>query len=469
MTFSSMEFLLYFLPLFFFFYALTPKEYKNLTLLIGSVIFYVQGRPEYLAVLFISICVNFWFGWELQPTGKKKSRKKSSKKKKNSEINKSEKKKEKLTRRELTLIVLVVLDAAVLCGFKLFGQGMPLGMSFYTFQVISYLVDVYRGDVQREESFLCFLVYLMMFPKMGSGPITEYGAVKKELKEREVSPEKLQEGLKIFVLGLAAKVLLADRLGILWNDLQVAGYEGITTALAWIGSIAFSLKLYFDFYGYSLMAVGLGKMVGFDLPDNFRTPYLSRSVKEFYRRWHMTLGQWFLKYVYIPLGGSRKGEGRTIVNLLIVWLLTGFWHGSGANYILWGLFLGLCIIGERLLGKVIPGEKIKVLPHLYLWVVIPVSWMFFAITDLSQLQIYLERMFGFGEAVNVNPMDWYLKLKTYGYLLAAGVLCSSGLVEVVFGKFKNKWWMNLLLTALFWLCVWRVLREGNNPFMYLNF
>lgn len=468
MAFSSMEFLLYFLPIFFLFFWLTPVAYRNITLLAGSLIFYAQGSREYFAVLLVSILINFLISQKLEPV--KKKRKKRRKKK--AEDSQEENKKfiiKDITRRDILFWLAVAADAGVLCWFKLAGQGMPQGMSFYTFQVISYLADVYRGEVAKEQSPFRFLLYLTMFSKMGSGPITLYGDVKEELKETEVTAEKLQEGMKLFVLGLAAKVLLADRLGILWNDLQVKGYESITTGLAWIGAYAYSLKLYFDFYGYSFMAVGLGKMTGFQLPDNFQTPYMSRSVKEFYRRWHITLGRWFWKYVYVPLGGSRKGEWRTIFNLLVVWLLTGFWHGASLNFLIWGLFLCACIILERQVARFIPEGKGKVLPHLWLWIVIPVSWMCFAITDLSQLQIYLGRMTGLVAAVNENGRDWLMALQDYWGWLLAGILCSSGMAEWIFQKWKNRFWMNLLLTAVFWFCVWRVLIEGNNPFMYLNF
>lgn len=460
MFFGSMEFLFYFLPVFFLIYGLTPKEYKNLTLLSGSLVLYSQGKPAYLFVILAMACLNFRIGRKLQPTEKRRSTK--DKEKAGNSRSKSKKNK-------YLFFFSVAGNAAVLCAFKLKGGDMPLGFSFYTFQTISYLVDVYRGEVSGEQSLVRFLVYLLMFPKAGSGPITAYGDVKRELAKRRVTAEGFQTGLKILTIGLAMKVLLADRLGFLWNDLKVTGYESISLKLAWIGAFTFSLKLYFDFYGYSLMAVGLGRMVGFHLPGNFRTPYLSGSVREFYRRWHITLGKWFCKYVYIPLGGSRRGGVRTVINLLVVWLLTGFWHGTGANYLIWGMFLGVCIIAERGLAKLFPTWRPRILSHLYLWFVIPISWVCFAIADLPQLQIYLSRMFGIGEAVNVNPQDWYLALQKYGGYLAAGLFCSLGVIELVFKRWKNRLWMNLILAAVFWYCAWRVLTEGNNPFMYLDF
>lgn len=458
MIFGSMKFLFYFLPVFFLAYGLTPKEYKNLTLLAGSLVMYSQGKTEYLLVVLAMTCLNYVFGLALEPREKSRRRKDREK-----EGNSGRKKNKGL------FVIAVAGNAAVLCFFKLKGGDMPLGLSFYTFQAISYLVDVYRGETAGERNLVSFLVYLLMFPKSASGPITAYGDIKRELWDRRVTAEGFQTGLKLLTVGLALKVLLADRLGYLWNDLMVTGYESITWKLAWIGAFAYSLKLYFDFYGYSLMAVGLGRMLGFHLPENFRLPYLSGSVREFYRRWHITLGTWFRKYVYIPLGGSRRGACRTVINLLAVWLLTGFWHGTGMNYLIWGMFLGMCVILERGFSRLFPKSRLGALSHLYLWFVIPISWMCFAITDLPQLQIYLGRMFGIGEAVNANPQDWYMALRQYGGYLAAGFLCSLGVIEAAFRKWKNRFWMNLLLAAVFWYCAYRVLMEGNNPFMYLNF
>lgn len=458
-NFYSMDFLFYFLPLFFLFYGLTPREYKNMTLLSGSLFFYAQGKPIYLCVILISACLNFWIGCRLEPVRK---RSKGNRRKNTGDDR-------KLNSRYLLFFLAVACNAAILAAFKFRRQGMPLGLSFYTFQVISYLADVYRGEVPREESLTRFLTYLLMFPKMGSGPITPYEDVRSGLADRRVTAEGFQTGIKLFTLGMASKVLLADRLGILWNNLQVTGYESISWKLAWLGAVAFSLHLYFDFHGYSLMAVGLGKMLGFDLPENFRTPYMARSVRDFYRRWHITLGRWFWKYIYVPLGGSRKGEARTAINLLIVWLLTGFWHGISGNFVLWGIFLGFCIIMERWIFRIVDLEKSVIFSRFYLWLVIPVSWMFFAITDLSQLQLYLGRMFGLTPGINVNARDWYLSIREFGGLLLAGMICSTGIAEKIFEKWKNRFWMDLVLAALFWFCVWRVLQGGNNPFRYLNF
>lgn len=440
MDFIDVRFYLYFLPVFFVAYAAMPHKAKNWVLLAGSALFYAWGEPRFLAVLPASIVFNFLFGRLLEAHPKKG-----------------------------ILWVGILANFSMLFYYKLMGDGIPLGLSFYSFQAVAYLADVWKREISSERRLDRFALFLGMFPKLGSGPITPYGSLGAELRERRVSLQGFQEGLQLLVLGLSAKVLLADRLEILWHDVGVAGYESISWRHAWLGAIGYSLKLYFDFYGYSLMAVGLGRMMGFDLPNNFNVPYLARSVRDFYRRWHVTLGEWFRKYVYIPLGGSRRGEGRTVVNLLAVWLLTGSWHGTGLHFLLWGIFLWCCIVLERQAEKVAIARKLRILPRLYLWFVIPISWMLFAIPDLSQLQTYLCRMFGLGEAVNGNPLDWLLALQRHGGALLIAAACASGAVEQAHRKWKDAIWLNLILAGLFWLCIWKLMRQGSNPFLYVNF
>lgn len=464
MIFSSIEFLLCFFPVFLLFYSLTPQKLKNVTLLTGSLIFYAFGDIRYLPLLMVSILFNFYIGRNMTGLGRRKGtygkHKRRRIKKKNRQL--------------LTAAVIVNIGVLILAKYVFGKTGLPLGISFYTFQVLSYLIDVYREEQKKELSFMRFAIYISMFPQLVSGPIVAYGEVRRELQDREFSAETLQEGLKIFTVGLAAKVLLADRIGILWHDVQVTGFESISTPLAWLGAVAFSLKIYFDFYGYSLMAVGLGRMFGFNLPQNFREPYMAVTVRDFYRRWHVTLGRWFCKYIYIPLGGNRRGELRTVLNLLAVWILTGIWHGSTANFLIWGIMLWLLIVLERQsealgISKVFDRGILKAIPHLYLWAVIPVTWMCFAITDVSQLQVYLGRMFGFVQGIRVSAGDWKRALETYWYLFGAGFLAATPMVKKLFRRWKDNPAGIIILAALFWLCVWRLQVEGQNPFMYSNF
>lgn len=463
MVFSSIEFLLWFLPVFLILYAVTPNKLKNMTLLSGSLVFYALGEPIWLLLLVASVTVNFYLGRHMtrpQYKGKKKKKK----------IERQEKK------CKLLLGAAIIGNIGVLALFKLIPGlgGLPLGISFYTFQVLSYLIDVYRGEQQKELSFLRFANYIIMFPQLISGPIVAYGEVRAELYDRKFTAAGVQEGLKVFIMGLAAKVLLADRIGILWREVQITGFESISVPLAWMAAVAYSLHIYFDFYGYSLMAVGLGRMLGFELPQNFMEPYMARSVRDFYRRWHMTLGRWFRKYVYIPLGGSRKGEFRTVCNLLAVWLLTSVWHEATANFLIWGMLLFLLIVLERQMenrgiSKVFERGVLKAVPHLYLWIAIPITWMCFAITDVSQLQVYLGRMFGVVEGIRVSAGDWKKALETYWYLFGIGFAACTPAMKKLFYKWKDRLPGLMILAVLFWICVQRLKIEGQNPFMYFDF
>jgi alginate O-acetyltransferase complex protein AlgI len=420
------------------------------TLIAGSYLFYLQGEWKYALLLPVSMIANFLLGKCLDPRGKA--------------VEETKKK-----RKDVIYLLAVIANLAVLCHFKLWTTGLPLGLSFYTFQVLSYLIDVHAGEIPAEQSLIRFVTYLGMFPKLVSGPITPYASLREALRDRRIGAERFTEGIKVFILGLSLKTLLADRISILWAEVGKTGYESVTWRYAWLGAVGYSMMLYFNFYGYSLMAVGLGKMTGFELPENFHLPYLARSVRDFYRRWHITMGLWFRKYVYFHLGGNRLGEGRTILNLLAVWLLTGFWHGVSANFFLWGVFLWLCIILERFFDRMRFVKRLKVLPHLWLWFVIPISWMLFAITDIHELQAYLLRMFGVGDPINGNPMDYLICLKRHLIILLSGMVCCTGIVEAVFEKWKKRLWMSVLLAALFWLCVWKILAAGSNPFLYLSF
>lgn len=471
MAFNSIEFLLIFLPLFLIIYRFTPDRNKNAVLLAGSLIFYALGEPRYLALLICSVLVNYKFGLHIGQDlrQKGKNRKRNRKKKRTRGRNPIQNRK----RRQL-FSAAVVINIGLLAGCKIFRGELPLGLSFYTFQMLSYLIELYRGDQSRETSLVKFGAYVAMFPRLASGPIVDYGEVRGNLEERKFTAEGLQEGLKVFTLGLASKVLLADRLGLLWHEVQVTGFESISAPLAWIAAVSFSMKLYFDFYGYSLMAIGLGRALGFSLPDNFRTPYMARSVRDFYRRWHITLGRWFCRYVYIPLGGNRRGEFRTSRNLLVVWILTAVWHGTSVNFLIWGLLLWLLIVLERRAeasgwGKFCQKGPLRAIPHLYLWLVIPVTWMCFAITNTAELQIYLGRMFGLTPGVYIGAGDWIKALGNYGYLLAVGAFACMSVLEKAFRRWKDTAVCSIILAVLFWFCVWRLQAEGQNPFMYSGF
>lgn len=463
MVFSSIEFLLFFLPIFLVVYALTPRKIKNVTLLSGSLIFYGMGEPKALCLLMFSVLCNYFFGLHLGQGA-------------NPPKKKSQHGTKLYKRRKKIFAAAIAFNVGILIFFKsgIGGTSLPLGISFYTFQILSYLVDVYQGEVKKERDFLRLATYITMFPQLLSGPIVRYGEVNQYLRIREFTAKGLQEGLKCFTVGLAAKVLLADRIGLLWQEVQTIGFESVSTPLAWMTAVAYSMKIYFDFGGYSLMALGVGRMLGFELPENFHDPYMAISVRDFYRRWHMTLGRWFRQYVYIPLGGNRRGELRTACNLLAVWILTAVWHGTTANFLIWGMLLWLAIVTERWLdalgvGKYLHKGPGKVISHLWIWFLIPVTWMCFAITDIGQLQAFLGRMFGVIPGLRVSAADWIKALENYGILFAVGAFACTAWPRKLYQKWKDTLPGMLVLAVLFWICVWRLQREGQNPFMYQNF
>jgi alginate O-acetyltransferase complex protein AlgI len=369
----------------------------------------------------------------------------------------------------LAFMILINVAVLVLCKALCKDVGIPLGMSFYTFQIISYLVDCYRGECGEKRNFLHYANAIVMFPKLISGPIVRYKDLAGSLESMTFSAEQLQQGLITFIYGLAMKVLLADPIGLIWNEAQVTGFESLSTIMTWLVAGAYSLHLYFDFCGYSIMAMGLGQMMGFTLPKNFHHPYLARSIRAFYRRWHITLGNWFRDYVYIPLGGSKKGEIRTWFSLLVVWTLTGLWHGFTWNFMLWSGILYILIVIERILGKAAFWKQLTILPHVYVLMVIPITWMCFAIQDMADLQIYLGRMFGYVDGINVNTLDWVMALKRYWVVLVAGVVVSTPIVEKLYERLKKHLWGQIIIGLLFWLCLWQIWKQGANVFRYSQF
>lgn len=468
MVFSSLEFLFLFLPLFLLVYYLLPLRGKNIFLFVGSLVFYgfgISWNIYYMALIIASVILNFLAAEGIEHCRRKKR------------IKDREVSEKRSAGEKIILVLALCYNFGLLLFFKYAGFFienivLPIGISFYTFQITSYLIDVYRKKTRAEQDMVRLGAYLTMFPQLIAGPIVNYSEVYKKLRKRKISLIGCSHGLQIFTLGLGFKVLLANQLGNLWEDIQTIGYESISTPLAWLGILAYSLQIYFDFYGYSLMAVGLGKLLGFHIPDNFKRPYMSLSMTEFWRRWHITLGRWFREYVYIPLGGNRKGKGRQFFNMLVVWLLTGLWHGANWNFIFWGLFLFVILCVEKAgLLKVL--ERWKLLGHLYMCFLIPVSWTLFAITDFGQLKIYLLRLFPFlaehGSQAAVFAGDFEKYIGMYGIGLAAGILCCTGLVEKVFMKWRNKFWMSILLLIIFGASVFCIYRGLNDPFLYYRF
>ncbi|MDE6973545.1 MAG: MBOAT family protein [Lachnospiraceae bacterium] len=456
-SFSSLEFIFRFLPVFLILYYIVPCKYREIAFLAGSLIFYAVGEPVFILALVLATLLNHLLATLSWKVGE------------GFELHEWQKR-----RRKQFMIRAVVMDVVLLTVFKLLGAFvdhslLPLGISYYIFKMISFQVDLYRKKMWEKPKLKNVALYFMMFPQVVSGPIMRYHEGEFELsKERDV--EQFEDGLKYFILGLGMKVLLADKLAILWNDLQMIGFQSISTPLAWLGAAGYSLRLYFDFWGYSLMASGILVMLGYNFIENFNHPYASKSISEFYRRWHITLGSWFRDYVYIPMGGSRCGKGRLFLNLAVVWLLTGIWHGNGVNYVIWGVALGALIIGEKFVyGKYL--DKIPVLGSLYVLFLIPLTWVVFAITDLRQLGVYFGRLFPLigGAGISVNQQDIIRYGQNYWIYFAAGIiLCIPGVFRF-FEKHKKNPAAILLLAVVFWYSVYFLSSSAGNPFMYLNF
>lgn len=434
MIFSSLLFLFWFMPVFFTVYYIAPKRFRNAVLFLGSIVFYAWGEPKYVVLLFLSMIVNCVAGLLLA----------------HFEGNR--------LLRPICLILALVFDLGML-----FCAAHPLGISFYTFQIISYLADLYYGKIKAERSLFKLGTYLCMFPQLLSGPLVSYGQIEKELVSRTYAPADLEEGLRVFILGLGSKVLIADHAGALWNDITAIGYEKLSMPLAWLGVLAYTLRIYFDFNGYSMMAIGLGRMLGFHLPNNFDFPYISCSITEFWRRWHMTLSRWFRDYVYIPLGGNRKGKKRTYVNLLLVWCATGFWHGASWNFLLWGLFFFVLLSIERL-GFGLFLEKHRIFSRIYALLMIGMSWIIFAITDLSELGIYFSRLFSF-----TSGTDIIYYVRNYGVVLILGCVLSTPVLKGVFEKEKRRVPGLIASVLILFLSVAYLADASYSPFLYFKF
>ncbi len=461
-NFSGLEFIFRFLPVFLIIYWIIPSRYRDALLFVGSLVFYAFGAKLFVILLFLLVLVNYVLGemvWVMP--GRRR----------------------KVQQRQM-LVTIVTVDVIVLIVFKILALKvkaslLPLGLSFYIFKMISYQADLYLGRMRRRPSFMQAAAYFTMFPQIAQGPIMRFsqGWIEKPTNvrrqtvyiERSVSLAKVEDGICFFAMGLGMKILIADRLGILWNEIIKIGFESISTPLAWLGAVGYSLELYFDFWGYSLMAAGIGLMLGFRFVQNFIHPYAACGIADFYRRWHATLGSWFRDYVYIPLGGSRCGTFAVIRNLMIVWLLTGFWHGGTLNFVIWGLVLGLLIVWEKFVVKGLI-RRVPLIGHLHVIVLIPLTWVIFAISDLKELGIYFTRLFPFfGTGTAVNPGDFAKYMGIYWPFLTAGILlCVPVFYNLVIWKRRNPI-VIVLLAVVFWCSVYFSSISAGNPFMYFSF
>ncbi len=466
MVFSSTIFLCVYLPLVLLGYYICPKKGRNLFLLIASLVFYAWGEPKYVFLMIFSILVNYIFGRLM------------------------DKHRENKKRLKLMLVLSVVIDIGLLSVFKytdfiitnvnaIFGANfdllniaLPIGISFYTFQAMSYTIDVYRNDVRVQKNLIDFGMYITMFPQLIAGPIVRYADVQDQLAERSVTTADFSEGVMRFVVGLGKKVLLANQMGAVWSEIYALGGD-VSALMAWTGAIAYTFQIYFDFSGYSDMAIGLGRMFGFKFPENFRYPYQSVSITDFWRRWHITLSTWFKEYLYIPLGGNRRGLTRQALNLLIVWSLTGFWHGAGWNFVLWGLYYFVILFIEKLFLLKALDKLPKFFRHVYALLLIIIGWVIFASDDVSVLLPFLGSMFGANGAV--GGMDVYTLL-TKAALLVICCIASTELPKKLFlsaaGAMNEKAAFTLksvMTIALLALSMILLIGDSYNPFLYFRF
>ncbi len=462
MSFSDLRFIFYVLPAFVLLHTILPAKVRNALLFLGSLGVYAWGAGfEAAAILLGMTFLNYLFGRWMAG--------------------------EESAMRRAYLALALFLDFGALFFFKyLFALlhvlepvthedysflhiAMPLGVSFYIFQIASYLIDVCRGSVEAETNFLDFGAYVAAFPQLTMGPILRYGDLRAALKDRKPGRVDIEQGFQLFSIGLAFKVLLADQLAYLWVVLERIGFDYISTPLAWLGAVGYSLQLYFDFHGYSLMATGLGRMLALPVARNFDEPYLSRSVSDFYRRWHITLGTWFRDYLYIPLGGSRNGTAHTLLSLAVVWCLTGLWHGPTLNYLIWGGVLFVFIALEKLALRRAFG-KLHVLPHLYLLFVIVQTWVIFRIDNLSDLIAYFRRLYPFfGDAEAINYGDFTKYLMSYWWLFAIGIFLCLPWPRRYYERFRGNALVWIPLFALFWLSVYFLSTGSGSAFLYFRF
>lgn len=473
MVFSSLLFLFRFLPIVLLLYFIAPAAWKNFILFAVSLVFYAWGEPRYVVLMLLSIGVSYTGGL-LVDRFQRQGRVRAAK---------------------AALIGSVVIGLSFLVWFKyvnllirsansltganisLLKLTLPIGISFYTFQTISYVIDVYRGAAGVQKNFISYGAYVTMFPQLIAGPIVQYKTIDEQLRGRRHSAEDFAEGVNRFVIGLGKKVLLANNAGALWDYIKVMQPEGIPVVMAWLGLAAYTFQIYFDFSAYSDMAIGLGRMFGFTFLENFNYPYLSKNVTEFWRRWHISLGTWFREYVYIPLGGNRVSRGKFIRNILIVWMLTGIWHGADWSFLLWGLYFGIILLVEKLFLKKYLKRLPGALQHIYTMLLVMLGWYIFTISDTASGIRFIRSLFGLAGNGFAGGETLYL-LYNNALMMIALILGSTTLPKTVAGRVldsvSDKEALTIVLRGVFYagvfiLSVAYLVDATYNPFLYFRF
>ena len=457
MLFSSISFLYYFLPCVLVLYFLVPRHFKNVILLITSLFFYAWGEPRLVLLMLVTIAIGYVLGILIEKDAEHK---------------------------KLYLILAIVSFLGALAYFKYanffvdnFNQvtglsiplvrgALPIGISFYTFQILSYNIDVYRGEVKAQRNPIDLAAYITMFPQLIAGPIVRYKDVAVQLESREHNISKVADGIRRFVFGLSKKILIANVLGEMSEGFRLSDDKSVL--FYWMYAMAFSLHIYFDFSGYSDMAIGLGKIFGFDFLENFNYPYISKSITEFWRRWHISLGNWFRDYVYIPLGGSRVKRGRHLFNILVVWMLTGFWHGAAWNFIIWGLYFAVLLVIEKtFLLKYL--ERTKVLSHIYVLFAVVVSFVIFNASSITQVMADIGGMFGRGDLPLVSGEALYY-LKSYAAIGILAIVGATPLPKKIVSKWKGLQYAEPVVLLVLLIMITAYLVDGSfNPFLYFRF
>ena len=471
MVFSSLTFLFLFFPIVIGVYYLCPRVLRNLWLLAASLLFYAWGEPVYIRLMVASILFNYLCGLGVAALQKR----------------------QKPSPAKGLLILCIVGNIGALGVFKyadllidtvngiagshlaLLELALPIGISFYTFQALSYVIDVYRGAVAAQKNPITFGTYIALFPQLIAGPIVQYKTVEQQLCGRRETAAQFAEGIGRFTVGLGKKVLLANQVGALWDTVAALPGTSLTAGTAWLGALAFTFQIYFDFSGYSDMAIGLGRIFGFSFPENFRYPYIAKSITEFWRRWHMSLSTWFQDYLYIPLGGSRCSRIRHIFNILVVWMATGFWHGAAWNFVFWGLFYAVLLMAEKFF--LLPAlKKGRVLPHVYVLLAVTLGFVLFDAASLKDALHQLGTLFGAGTASGLGTEAVYM-LRSYGVVLALAVLGATPLPAMLWKKAQEAKSLAPVLTvaeplctlALLALCTAFLVDGSFNPFLYFRF
>lgn len=469
MLFSSLTFVLFFLPINILVTRILNIKYQNIFLLFTSLLFYAWGEPVYVLLMLFSITFNWFMGLLI------------------------DKAKDNIFNKKLLTTAAIIINLLLLLYYKYFNFfvsvagnifsadvsgvaqiALPLGISFYTFQSISYIIDLYRGTCQVQKSWINVSLYISFFPQLVAGPIIKYNDVNEALSYRTVTNEKTVYGIKRFIYGLGKKVILSNYFAYVADQIYGLSIDNVSTPVAWLGAVLYALQIYYDFGGYSDMAIGIGSMFGFHFPENFNYPYISTSVQEFWRRWHISLSTWFKEYLYIPLGGNRKGQLRTYINLLIVFFCTGFWHGANWQFVAWGLFHGMFLVMERIfLGKYLKNPKIRPLAAVYTLLEVIIGFVIFRAPGLRYAAGFILKMF-VPTAAKIYPVSTFVDTKLIVFLVVGIVLC--GFLQNKLPKFKNYIFDKTMhktemvwLSVIYFICIVNLVSSTYNPFIYFRF